>query len=58
MNLRERVRALEQVLEPQEAYRVIFIAAGADETIEIAKYRDETGYRGHVVCMDETDARL
>lgn len=58
MNLRERVRALEQVLEPQEAYRVIFVAGDAEQAVEIARYREETGYRGHVVCMDEADARL
>jgi hypothetical protein len=56
--LRERVRALEQVLEPQEAYRLIFVADDADQAVEIARYREENGYRGRVVCMDETDARL
>jgi len=58
MNLRERLRALEQVLEPQEAYRVIFVADGVDQAAETARYREETGYRGHVVCMDESDAKL
>lgn len=58
MNLRERVRALEQVLDPQEAYRLLFVADDADQPVEIARYREKTGYRGHVVCMDETDARL
>jgi len=58
MNLRERLRALEQVLEPQEAYRVIFVADGVDQAAETARYREETGYRGHVVCMSESDAKL
>lgn len=58
MNLRERLRALERVLEPTEAYRVIFVAGGADQAAETARYREETGYRGMVICMDETDARL
>lgn len=58
MNLRERLRALEQVLEPTEAYRVIFVVAGADQVAETARYREQTGYRGMVICMDETDARL
>lgn len=58
MNLRERLRALEHTLEPQEAYRVIFIADGADQAVETARYREETGYRGMVICIDETDARL
>ena len=58
MNLRERVRAMEKVLAPEEAYRLIFVADGADQEAEIARYRDETGYRGMVICMDETDARL
>jgi len=58
MNLRERLRALEQILEPQEAYRVVFVADGADHAAEIARYREETGYGGHVVCMDESDAKL
>lgn len=62
MNLRERLGALEQVLEQvleqQEAYRLIFVADGADQAAEIARYREETGYRGHVVCIDETDQKL
>lgn len=58
MNLRERLRALEQILEPEEAYRVIFVAEGADQAAETVRYREETGYRGMVICMDETDARL
>jgi len=58
MNLRERLRALEQVLEPEEAYRVIFVADGADQAAEIARYREEAGYCGHVICMDESDAKL
>jgi len=58
MNLRERLRALEQVLEPHEAYRVIFVAEGADQAKETARYREETGYQGTVICMDETDAQL
>lgn len=58
MNLRERLRALEQVLQPSEAYRVIFVAEGVDQAAEIARYRAETGYQGMVICMDETDARL
>lgn len=32
MNLRDRLRTLEQGLDPQEAYRVIFVADGADQT--------------------------
>ena len=58
MNLRERVRALEQALDPDEAYRLLFVADGADQAKETARYREETGYRGHVVCMDESDAKL
>ena len=38
MNLRDRLRTLEQGLDPQEAYRVIFVADGADQTAEIARY--------------------
>lgn len=58
MNLRERLHALEQALDPQEAYRVIFVADGADQAAAIERYREETGYRGHVVCMDEADTKL
>lgn len=58
MNLRERVRALERVLQPDEAYRLLFAADGADQVAEIAKYREQTGYQGPVICLDETDARL
>lgn len=58
MNLRERVRAMEQALDPDEAYRLLFVADGADQEAEIARYRQETGYRGTVICMDETDVRL
>ena len=58
MNLRDRLRALEHALEPQEAYRVIFVADGADQVAETARYREETGYQGMVICMDETDAQL
>lgn len=57
MNLRDRLRTLEQGLDPQEAYRVIFVADGADQTAEIARYREEAGYRGRIVFMDETDAK-
>lgn len=58
MNLRERLRALEQVLEPAEGYRLLYVGDGADQEAEITRYREETGYRGQVVCIDETDARL
>lgn len=58
MNLRDRLRALEQVLQPSEAYRVIFVANGADQAAEIARYRLATDYQGMVICMDEADARL
>lgn len=58
MDLRERLRALEHALGPQEAYRVIFVADGADQAKETARYREETGYQGMVICMDEADARL
>jgi len=58
MNLRERVRAMERVLAPEEAYRLIFVADGADQAKETARYREETGYQGMVICMDETDAQL
>jgi hypothetical protein len=37
---------------------VIFVADGADQTAEIARYREEAGYRGRIVFMDETDAKL
>lgn len=38
--------------------RVIVVPDTANRGEEIAKYRDDTGYRGIVVCLDETDARL
>jgi len=58
MKLRDRVRALEQIMSPEEAYRLLFIADDADEAAEIARYRETTGYRGPVICINETDARL
>lgn len=58
MNIRDRVRALERVLQPEDAYRLVFVPQGTDQAAEIARYRERTGYRGPVICIDETDARL
>lgn len=58
MSLHERVKALEQSTLQGDPIRVIVVPDQADTTEAIAKYRDETGYRGMVVCLDETDARL
>lgn len=58
MSLHERVKALEQSALQGDGMRVIVVPDPAHGDEEVAKYREETGYRGIVVCMDEADARL
>ena len=58
MRLRERVRALEGELGVHEAYRLLFVDNGADQEAEMARYREQTGYMGPIICIDEADAKL
>ena len=58
MRLRDRLDALEQALQPREAYRVLVIPDDADGAAEIAAYRARTGYSGLLIVLSETDARL
>ena len=58
MRLRDRLDALEQALQPPEAYRLLVIPDDADTALESAAYRERTGYRGLLIVLSETDARL
>ncbi len=58
MRLRDRLEALEQELQPREAYRLLVIPDDADAAAEIAAYRARTGYSGLLIVLSETDARL
>ncbi len=58
MTLRNRLLMLERVLGRMDAFRVIFVSDGTDKEAERERYLDETGYRGAVVVMDETDRAL
>lgn len=58
MRLRNRLDALEQALQPTDAYRLLVLPDGADESAERAAYRERTGYRGPLIVLSETDARL
>ena len=58
MHLRDRLNALEKALQPTDAYRLIVLPDGADESAERAAYRERTGYRGPLFVLSEDDARL
>ena len=57
-NLNERVRQLEDRLGQQDPMRVICMDEHADPAEVMKRYRQETGYRGIVVAMDEADLAL
>ena len=58
MRLLERMAKLEKVLGTLDTFRVIYVADGADKTAARDRYREETGYRGIIVVMDEADRAL
>ena len=58
MRLRDRLDALEQALQPTEAYRLLVIPDDADANAARTEYRERTGYRGLLIVLTETDARL
>lgn len=58
MSLRDRLDALEQALQPTDAYRLLVLPDGGDEKAERAAYRKRTGYRGPLYVISEDDARL
>lgn len=58
MGLRDRLDALEKALQPTDAYRLIVLPDGADESAERAAYRERTGYRGPLIVLSEDDAKL
>lgn len=57
-SLTDRVARLEGRRVQQDPLRVIYIAENADRGDAAQRYRQETGYRGIVVAMDEVDCGL
>lgn len=58
MNLKNRVRTLENIITPEDAFRVIYIPDGMDRLAGRDQYREETGYTGQVVAIHENDPDL
>lgn len=58
MSLRDRLDALEQALQPEDAYRLLVLPDDGDESALRAQYRERTGYRGPLIVLSEDDARL
>lgn len=58
MRLRDRLDALEQALQPTDAYRLLVLPDGADDAAEREAYRARTGYLGSLIVLSEDDARL
>ena len=58
MRLRDRLDALEQALQPTDAYRLLVLPDGGDESAERAAYRERTGYRGPLIVASVDDAAL
>jgi hypothetical protein len=57
-SLTERIARLEQQRVQGDPMRVICVDEHADWDEAIKRYRQETGYRGIVVAMDEVDMAL
>lgn len=57
-SLTDRLAKLEERMEQQEPMRVICVDEHADRGEALKRYRQETGYRGIVVAMDEVDMAL
>lgn len=58
MRLRERLNQLERSAHDAEPFRVVSVPDGADQDAAREQYRLDTGYRGAIVVMDETDRAL
>lgn len=58
MRLRERLNQLERSAHDAEPFRVVSVPDGADQDAAREQYRKETGYRGPLVILDETDRAL
>lgn len=57
-SLTDRLAKLEERMGQQDPMRVICVDEGADREEALKRYRQETGYRGIVVALDETDRAL
>ena len=58
MRLADRVTTLELARRKQDAYRLLVIPDGADAEAARTEFRQRTGYRGLLMVLTETDARL
>ena len=58
MRLRDRLDHLERTMQAQDAYRLLVTADDADAETARAEYLTRTGYRGVLIVITETDARL
>lgn len=57
-SLAERLAKLEERMGQQDPMRAICVDEHADQGEAIKRYRQEIGYRGIVVVMDEVDMAL
>lgn len=57
-SLTDRVARLEERRIQQDPMRVICVDDQADRDEAVKRYREEAGYRGIVVAMDEVDRAL
>jgi DnaJ-domain-containing protein 1 len=58
MTLKSRLSELERIAHQAEPFRVVNVPNGADQDAAREQYRQETGYRGAIVILDETDRAL
>jgi len=58
MDIKQRVRVLEKLLNKEDSFRVLLVRSDQDEAEELSQYRRETGFRGPIVVLDEDDSRL
>ncbi len=58
MRLADRIARLERTMQPEDAYRLLVIPDDADAEAARTEYRQRTGYRGLLIVLTETDARL
>jgi len=52
------LEALEKLLGGEDAFRVLLVGSHQDESLELQRYRQEKGFRGPVVIVDEDDWAL
>lgn len=58
MRLRARLNQLERSAHGAEPFRVVNVPDGTEQDAAREQYRQETGYRGAIVILDETDRAL